>query len=229
MHDCIKLKCVKMFLLISIIVGMTLNGQERYDINLINMDNYELLIGFGYESANIETVRCKINSPTHDARHSINTNQGYDINTSSKLALIPEGEKSSIRLGNSNNGSQSEKICYTLRVDSDNNSGTVNYKYALVFHTTAANIDLEIQPKFEIKIYVNDLLVEIPLEVTPYSKHIDFNTEKYSDQRIIRWSNWASDQFDLSQFDIDDEITLEFESYDCAVGRSFGYGYLVIE
>ena len=33
--------------------------------------------------------------------------------------------------------------------------------------------------------------------------------------------------FDLSDFNINDQIRLEFENYDCAIGRSFGYTYLV--
>ena len=45
--------------------------------------------------------------------------------------------------------------------------------------------------------------------------------------RLIKWKDWTTVSFDLNDFNIDDQIRLEFESYDCAIGRSFGYAYLV--
>ena len=217
-----------MFILISLIVGMTLFGQETVKDERVYLSKYELSIGYGYNTPNIATTEYQINSPTHDARHSVHTEQGFDKNTSSKLAIIPEGEVSSIRLGNSNNGSQSEKITYTFHLNSDYKPHTINYKYALVFHTTDSNTEERIQPKFKVKVYQNDLLVEIPLEANPYSKHINFNIENQSKDRIIKWTDWTSDNIDISQFKENDKITIEFESYDCARGRYFGYGYLVI-
>lgn len=219
-----------MYILISLIVAMTLIGRtdSKFNQSYKIMSKYELSLGYGYSSADILTTEYQIDSPTYDARHNLHTQSGFDHNTRSKLAFIPNGETSSIRLGNSNNGSQSEKIRYTINVNKKNIHETMPYQYALVFQTSNSNIKIDIQPKFEIRIYRNEQLFEVVLEANPYSNQLNYYTEYYSENRIIKWTDWDSGGVDLSQFDINDTITLEFESYDCAHGKLFGYGYLVI-
>lgn len=224
------LKVLDMYVLIPLIVVMTLIGKanSKFNVNNTTMSKYELSLGYGYSSASISTTEYQINSPTYDARHNLHTQSGFDNNTGLKLAFIPNGEDSSIRLGNSNNGSQSEKIRYTFNVNEKNIHETMTYQYALVFQTPNSNNNIDILPKFEIKIYKNKQLFEVALEANPYSTQLNYHTVYYPGNRIIKWTDWDSGEVDLSQFDINDTITLEFETYDCANGKLFGYGYLVI-
>lgn len=218
-----------MWVLISIIVGVTLFGLEEIENKHMILKKYDLSVGYGYSTPDISTKEYQIDAPVNEARHSVNTKTGFDINTCSKLPIIPEGESSSIRLGNSNNGSQSEKISYSFYLDTNDLSHSLSYKYALVFHTSKSNTEEHVQPKFNVKVMRNDQLVEISQEVNTYSKHINFNIENQSKDRIIRWTNWTCDYVDLSLFNLNDKITVEFESYDCARGAHFGYAYLVID
>lgn len=50
-----------------------------------------------------------------DGKHSSITNKYFEVNTNLLLRTCPFGEKFSFRLGNSNNGSQSEKMLFTFK------------------------------------------------------------------------------------------------------------------
>ena len=202
-------------------------AQENLNFSSLGFENWDLFHGYGYTSPDIVTKEYKVNSPHHDARHSINAVNGYDVNTLSKLRFIPEGESYSVRLGNSNNGSQSEKLAYTFTVNSENIKGSIYYKYAVVFQSSMIDKDSYVQPKFKINIYLNDeLLEEESYEVNANVNDLEFNLVSLPN-RQIKWKDWTTVSFDLSDFNINDQIRLEFENYDCAIGRSFGYTYLV--
>jgi len=201
-------------------------GQENLNFSSMSFQNWDLSLGYGYTLPDITTTEYKVNSPHYDARHNINVVNGFDINTLSKLRFIPEGETCSVRLGNSNNGSQSEKLAYTFTVDSENAKGSIYYKYALVFQNSLIDKSPHVQPKFKINVYLNGELIEESYEVNASTNDSEFNSVSLPN-RLIKWKDWTTVNFDLSDFNINNQIRLEFENYDCAIGRSFGYMYLV--
>ena len=82
------------------------------------------------------------------------------------------------------------------------------------------------QSKFRVIIYLNDELLIEPIEINANSKNQKLNTfEQFN--RCIKWKDWSVEYIDLSKFSINDQLRIEFETYDCAVGQSFGYDYLI--
>ena len=204
----------------------SLLGQENLGFSHLDFTNWELSLGYDYDSPTIVTTNYSANSAHYDARHSINTVNGFDVNSLSDLKLIPEGESRSVRLGNSNNGSQSEKLAYTFTVDSENIKGILYYKYAVVFQNSLIDKNPYVQPKFSVNVYLNGELLGESYEVNASVNDPEFNLVSLPN-RLIKWKDWTTVSFGLSDFNINDQIRLEFETYDCAIGRSFGYAYLV--
>ena len=214
--------------IIYIFSTVTLFGQENFGFSNLDFTNWDLHHSYGYTSPDIETKYYKLNSPHYDAWHSINTIIGFDVNTLSKLKFIPEGETCSVRLDNSNNGSQSEKLSYIIEVNSENVKGHICCKYAIVFQNSLIDSNTFVQFKFRINGYLNGELLEESFEVNASTKDSKFNLVRLPN-RCIKWKDWTEISFDLKNYEINDKIRFEFENYDCAIGQSFGYAYLVTD
>lgn len=203
-------------------------GQGDDNYKLDNLNKFELALGYNYRTPNVNTVEYAIDSPTHEARHSVITKGYLDTNTSSLLATIPEGFDFSYRLGNSNNGSQSEKLIYKVVINNSNKNSYISYKFANVFNTPLYDNTPKMSPKFIVKIYRNNELLWNPFIVNSGWDNKEFFIDQchYS---TIKWTNWKSNFLNLDQFNEGDEIKLVFENYDCAVGKFFGYSYIAIK
>ena len=197
-------------------------GQEDIDFSYGYLPNWDLYLGDGNSQPSISTTDFLMNSELFEGRHSVNTFNRVDVNTDGQLKCMPEGELYSTRLGNSDNGSQSEKLAYTFTVDASNHQGFLYYKYALV-HQNPQNYTPNLKPKFKIQTFVNDVLTETYTSLNDS----ELNINRSSGSVPVMWKDWTSVSYDLSTYNIDDEIRLEFENYDCATGRYFGYAYLV--
>jgi len=118
-----------------------------------------------------------------------------DVNTDGQLRCMPEGELYSTRLGNSDNGSQSEKLAYTFTVDASNHQGFLYYKYALV-HQNPQNYTPDLKPKFKIQTFVNDVLIETYTSLND----LELNINRSSGSVPVMWKDWTSVSYDLSAY-----------------------------
>ena len=218
----------KMFVIILIFASNIFLGQGYENYKLNNLNKFELAYGYDYKTPNISTIEYAIDSPIHEARHSVITKNYLDLNTSSLLTAIPEGFDFSYRLGNSNNGSQSEKLIFKVKINENNKEGYISYKFANVFNTPFYDQNPNLLPKFIVKIYKNEELLGSPLIVNSGSDSKDFLTNQCH-YTVMKWTDWKSNFLDLNQFNVGDKIKLVFENYDCAIGKFFGYSYIAIK
>ena len=215
----------KLFYLFLALSAMSF-GQNNLDFSSQDFTNWELFTGSNYTTPTSPTTSFEINSPTGQAKHSINTVNGFDANTNGQLQMIPDGEQFSARLGNadSNANAESESLSYTFTVDADNQQGFLYYKYAVVLENGHQD-DQDLQSKLIINTYLNNVLLEgcESYEVNSNTNDTEFMDGIWS----VRWKDWTAVGFDLSDYNIGDEIRLVFETYDCEQAAHFAYTYLV--
>ena len=117
-------------------------------------------------------------------------------------------------------------MSFTFKINSDNIEGLLYYKYAFVLQKSLIDTLSKRQSKFRVLIYLNDELLIEPIEINANSKNLKLNTFEQSN-RCVKWKDWSVEYIDLSKFSINDQLRIEFETYDCAVGQSFGYAYIL--
>ena len=216
----------KIFIYASILfLFQSINAQINFNDLKTEFSNLDLSIGYGYNAPSTYTSTLWGNNDEVDVRHCLITNNYYDENTNSLLRTCPVGEKFSFRLGNSNNGSQSEKMSFTFKINSNNIEGFLYYKYAFILQKSLIDTLSKRQSKFRLLIYLNDELLIEPIEINANSKNLKLNTFEQPN-RCVKWKDWSVEYIDLSKFSINDQLRIEFETYDCAVGQSFGYAYI---
>ena len=217
----------KIFIYASILfLFQSINAQINFNDLKTEFSNLDLSIGYGYNAPSTYTSTLWGNNDEVDVRHCLITNNYYDENTNSLLRTCPVGEPFSFRLGNSNNGSQSEKMSFTFKINSNNIEGFLYYKYAFILQKSLIDTLSKRQSKFRLLIYLNDELLIEPIEINANSQSQKLNTFEQPN-RCIKWKDWSVEYIDLSKFSINDQLRIEFETYDCAVGQSFGYAYIL--
>ena len=148
-----------------------INAQVNFYDLKTEFSNLALSVGYGYNVPSIYASTLTENIDEADGRHSLITNNYFDVNTNLLLRTCPIGEKFSFRLGNSNNGSQSEKMLFTFKINRDNIKGRLYYKYALVLQKSLIDTLSIHQSKFRVLIYLNDELLTEPVEINANSKN----------------------------------------------------------
>lgn len=157
-----------------------------------------------------------------DGRHTAFSSSSIDPNTNG-LRTIPVGETHSVRLGNSNTGSQAESIEYRYTVDTSKFDLLV-LKYAAVLEDP--NHSATSQPRFALKILNSNRQ-----EINPGCYSADFvagnNTSGWSTYGRVVWKDWTPVGIDLDQFH-GQTIIIKLTSYDCSLGAHFGYSYFTL-
>jgi hypothetical protein len=166
-----------------------------------------------------------------NGRHTLITNQGTDQNTCNQLNYIPPGFNQSVRLGNSQVGSEAENLSIDICVDSL--KPILIYRYAIVLSDPGHNPDE--QPKFDFRVLDSNGVVIDSLcayyEVSAQSSLSGFQTCVVNNgplQETIVWRDWTPVGVDLSPY-VGQNLTIEFTTYDCNLGQHFGYAYFVAE
>jgi gliding motility-associated-like protein len=160
-----------------------------------------------------------INTGIVNGRHTIMTGPGTDPNTCGGLPLVPPGSTFSARLGNDNWGAEAERLRYSITVDPSNVFFT--YKYAVIFeqagHTPSD------QPKFDLRILngANQVIHPVCGQYSVYEQP----GGGFINCSYYRYRPWTTVGLDLSPY-MGQTITLEFTTYDCALGGHFGYAYI---
>jgi gliding motility-associated-like protein len=162
-------------------------------------------------------------------RFRLTSGNGFDPLTDKAITVVaPGGGRHSVKLGNSGNGNQAERMSYKFLVTPQTNG--LIYKYAMVLEDPGhPTID---QPGFELKILDGTgTLVDacgrykvtagsgIPCFIT--IPDLDPSNTATSD---VVYRPWTAVGVDLSDY-LGDSVTVEFTTNDCGAGAHFGYGY----
>ena len=153
-------------------------------------------------------------------RHTVITQQGTD-SVIPQLALIPQGESRSIRLGNANTGAEGEAIIYEVKVTPDN--AVLIFKYAAVMQNPD-HISTR-QPRLTL-----DIINAWGLTLDYDCAYFDFVANSnlgWQGTSELMWKDWTTIGLDLSDY-IGERIYIRLTNRDCAEKGHFGYAYFTL-
>lgn len=161
------------------------------------------------------------NSGIVSDRHTIMSGNETDPNTCGAVTVVAPGGLYSARLGNSNTGTEAEKLTYSLDVTASNT--LFIYKYAVVLQDPGHNP--EEQPRFQIRVLnaAGGLIDPVCGEYTVVAGS-NIPGFKNCDGGVI-YKDWTTVGLDLSSY-IGQTITIEFATGDCSKGGHYGYAYV---
>lgn len=155
-------------------------------------------------------------------RHTVVGDLGNDpLSLDTISFLAPSGGDFSVRLGNSNVGSEAEKLTKSFLVTSENTAFT--YQYALLLEDPSGHSQNN-KPKFEVRLLDQNLDV-IPGPCGYYQVTAGPATNTWFKNGSIRFKDWATVGIDLTPY-IGQVMTIEFSVEDCGLGGHFGYAYI---
>lgn len=165
-----------------------------------------------------------LNQGIIEGRHTVITSQESDYFTNNQLMVIPPGESYSVRLGNSQVGSQAESISVDIAVDT-NNFDLLILKYAAVMEDP--NHSPSEQPRFTF-----DILDTQNHPIDPDCLSADFianpslgwNSAFSGD---VLWKDWTNVGVDISEYH-GQTIRVRLTTYDCSQSGHFGYAYFLL-
>jgi gliding motility-associated-like protein len=160
-----------------------------------------------------------INSP--NSRHTIMNAGGYDPVVGPQLKTTsPEGERYSIRLGNSKVSKQAETITYQMNVTPDNTM--FMYYHAVVLQDPGTSHTSDEQPFFSI-----NMKDQAGNEVgcVKYEVRASDSDASFVDEGTFKWKDWSLAVVPLDPY-IGQVIDITFTTKDCNLGAHFGYAYI---
>lgn len=161
-----------------------------------------------------------------NGRHTIMSGTGTDPNTCDVVTVVAPGGLYSARVGNSQAGSESETLSYTITVTPS--SSLFIYKYAVVLEDPGH--DASDQPRFQVRVLnASGQLIDPTCGqyvVVAADGLAGFQTcQPPSGGDAVRYRDWTTVGLNLSSF-VGQTLTIEFETGDCAQGAHFGYAYV---
>ncbi len=159
---------------------------------------------------------------SHQSRHTLHTDTTEtDPRTGGWLHTVCPGTTCSVRLGNWNNGAQSESIAYKLHVDTLIYSLLI-LRYAVVLQNPDhPHAD---QPRFRLEILdTNQSVIDSACGTADFVADNSLEWYSYAPEGTI-WKDWTTVGFDLSPYH-DQTIILRFSTFDCRPGAHYGYAY----
>ncbi len=208
------------------------NNKDFEDQNFSNWSGYN---GNNTGSSNLSMssgfISNGLNAFTNDisARHTIltvNNQDSFAIDPNTLLPdaymtwLAPNGSGVSVRIGNSNVGAEAEGLRYTFTVLGYDTVFT--YQYACVFQDPSHQL-LE-QPGLMVNLYDQSMTLISALSDTIYSGDPFYNFITSSNP-MIKYKRWSGVSINLAAY-VGQQITVEFNNFDCAFSGHFGYTYL---
>ena len=142
---------------------------------------------------------------------------GFPIN-------CPNGSKYSIRLGNSNTGSQAERVSYTFTIPPSQTDFSIIYNYAVVFQNP--NHAAIQQPKFTAKVF--DVTANRYVDCGSFQFVASGNLPGFQVSPVkadVFYKPWSPITIKLLGY-AGKTIRLEFTNNDCTPGGHFGYAYI---
>ncbi len=139
----------------------------------------------------------------------------------------PNGSKYSIRLGNDQNGAQSERVSYTFTVPANQNDYSIIYNYAVVFQNPS-HADYQ-QPRFTSRVFdvtSNEYVTCGSFEFVASAGLPGFKLSTIGQN--VYYKPWSPITINLNGY-AGKTIRLEFTNNDCTLGGHFGYAYLDVD
>ena len=157
------------------------------------------------------------------AHHKVMDKQGVtDANT--PLITVPEGEKASVRLGNSDIGAQAESAVYKYFADT-NNYDMLILKYAIVLQDPNPPHDKTNQPRFTLEILDSSgNMIDTACGFADFYAAGDLGWNTVEGASNIIWKDWTTIGVDLSPYH-GQFVQIRLTTYDCKDGGHFGYAY----
>ena len=155
-----------------------------------------------------------------NGRHTIMSGAGMDPITN-QIPVVAPGSNYSVRLGNSNDGFEADRLITNFLVTEDNS--LFSYKFAVVMEDPGH--PQEEQPRFEIAAY------DESGELIPCTYYLVIAApfiEGFESLGSIRYRDWSTVGIDFSNY-IGQNISITFTTIDCAQGGHFGYAYIDAE
>lgn len=151
-------------------------------------------------------------------RHTITSGTGTDPLVPEIPVVSPYGGAHSVRLGNSITGFEAEKLTYDMLVTTANSNFT--YQYAVILQD-GGHIGNE-QPKFQINVSQQGQSVPGGFYSVVANSTIPGFQNGINE---IKFKPWSLVALDLSPY-IGQQISVQFQTTDCALGGHFGYAYV---
>jgi gliding motility-associated-like protein len=171
-------------------------------------------------------------------RHTINSAAGFDPLAINTVTLLPEipliapgGLTTSVRLGNSLTGAETEYLRYPISVTASNTSFT--YQYAVVLENPGSHSADE-QPRFDITVFdASGTPVSGPcgvysvegLGASSDTTFKPYGSDPFSGLPIGYYKKWTTVSIDLTPY-IGTTVTIQFQTSDCTLTGHYGYAYI---
>ena len=196
-------------------------------LGILFMTGWMVAQGFDFTALDSSYVTCSTGgyySPYFEdgvvpGRHTVITEQGFDSIVPS-LQLIPQGAKSSVRLGNSEVGAEGEAITYDILVTKDNAILLLSYAAVMQNPDHIATR----QPRFSL-----DILDSRGVNLDYLCGSFDFvASDKLGWQgEDPMWKDWTTIGLDLSGY-VGSRIRIRLTNRDCAEKGHYGYAYFTL-
>ena len=162
-----------------------------------------------------------------DSRHTVHYDTTErDPRTGGLLRTVPEGESSSVRLGNwltgGSNGPQAESLTYALNVD----SGDVDLlilQYAAVLQDAEHSSTL--QPRFRLEILNASGMLIDSCGMADFIANANLGWNQAAND--VLWKDWTTVGLDLTPY-AGQTIFIRLTTYDCGEGSHYGYAYFTL-
>ncbi len=220
-------------------------------VDYLNLDNAKCYTGTGFSSSdnfNNYVLGAPVDfGPANSlSRHTIHFDKSErDIHTEGLLPTIPEGELASVRLGNWENGNQTERIEYSFDVD------TIDYsvlllKYAPVFENGSGHGD-NVQPRFKLDIRIGNTSIgecgqadfnvnsayqsggTLKPGAAAQGWHITPKENANLRNADVVWKEWTTVGVNLKYPEYQGKkLTVRLTTFDCAQIEHSGYAYFTL-
>ena len=157
-----------------------------------------------------------------------------DYWTGGQLKTVPDGEIASVRLGNWDVNSETERIEYAFHVDTAV-APVLLLKYAVVLQNPGHDIGnpgMDADPRFTLRI-LNESGDKISnctqADFTSSSVLVKDWNVYYHQESVdpIVWKDWTTVGIDLKQYE-GSTLTIQLNTFDCSQGGHFGYAYFTL-
>jgi gliding motility-associated-like protein len=162
-------------------------------------------------------------APPVATRHTLTSGPGVDPYGLFPV-VSPAGGLYSLRLGNSNIGSEAEKARYYIHVPTGVTDYSVIYRFAVVFQDPGHPPSQ--QPRFEVHAY--DSVTNNAIPCAQFTYVADSTLPGFHRSVLdttVFFKEWSNGNINLSAYG-GSTIIIDFASADCGWGAHFGYGYL---
>lgn len=160
-----------------------------------------------------------------------------DERTGGRLRTVPAGEIASTRLGNWNNGGESERAEFKFHVDAKQNPILV-MKYAVVLESPGhdaskpRNSKTLQDPRFTLDVLHKGHSIGSCASADYTSSWVsegwnDTTVNTSDGKKNVVWKDWTTVGVNLEEYDGED-LTIRLTTYDCSMTAHFGYAYFTL-